>query len=115
MNTEVVGVRVGGDSVDEVRHIEGPAALAINLPHHHINTSDNRRHIGDEAAAADVAGETEVGKAGRSGAYAIGNRILGVPADDVEAHLAARAFGFHVSFARWQVPRRIDAMRALRA
>ena len=42
-----------------------------------------------------------------------GTAILGVPADDVEAHLAARALRLDVGLARRQVTRRLDAVRAL--
>ncbi len=43
----------------------------------------------------------------RAGPHAERNGFLGRPADDVEAHLPARTFGFDVGFARRQVPRRL--------
>ena len=39
--------------------------------------------------------------------------VLGVAADDVETHLAARAFGFEIGLAGRQMPRRLDAVGAL--
>ena len=42
-----------------------------------------------------------------------GTMSLCCPADHVEAHLAARAFGLDVGFAGRQMPGQLDAMRAL--
>ena len=44
-----------------------------------------------------------------------GTGSLAGAADDVEAHLAARALRLDVGLARRQVPRRLDAVRALAA
>src|SRR5262249_47194147 len=84
--------------------------LPIHLPHHKIQAAYNRRNVGDQAAAADGVGDAQVTEARRAGADAQGYGVFGRAADDVEAHLAARGFGFDVGLAGGQVLGRLDAV-----
>src|ERR1051326_573497 len=88
----------------------GLAGLPVNLTHDDVDAADDGGNIGDEAALADGVGDAEIGKARRLGADAERYGILGRPADDVEAHLTAWAFRFHVGLTAGKVPWRLDAV-----
>src|ERR1019366_3035600 len=74
--------------------------------------ADDGGDVGDQAAFADFAGDAQVREARRAGANAQRNLTFRRAADDVKAHLPARAFGLDIRFASGEVLRQFDAVRA---
>src|SRR5438874_7508120 len=88
-------------------------SLPINLPHDDVDRANDGGDVGDQAAATDFVRYAEIAKAGGSCPHTQRDGIFGGPGDDVKAHLAAGAFGFHVGFSRRQSSRRLDPVGAL--
>src|SRR5438034_9903152 len=82
--------------------------LPIDLPHYDVEGADDGGDVGDEAAAAELVGDGEVAEGAGAGAGSPGDGAA--VADEVEAHLAAGAFGFHVGFALGELLRELDRL-----
>src|SRR3954470_20349176 len=91
-------------------HLSGTTCLPINLPHHDIDRPDDRGNVGDQATPANLVRHAQIPVAARLGPDTQRDVFLARPADDVEAHLPPRAFGFDVAFARVQVPRWLNSV-----
>src|SRR5207247_1642508 len=85
----------------------------IYLAHDDVDAADDGGDIGDQAVAADLVGDAQVGEARRARPHAQRHRVLRRSADDVEPHLSARTLRLDIGLAGGQLPRRLDAVRAL--
>src|SRR6266404_4946105 len=84
----------------------------IYLAHDDVDRTDDGGDVGDQAVGGDRVGDAEVRETGRPCPHAQGDVFLGVPADDVKAHLTARAFGLDIGLPGGQVLGRLDAVGA---
>src|SRR4029078_10541239 len=75
--------------------------LPIDLAHHDVERADDGRDVGDEASFAEFMRHREIAERTRTGAGSPGDG--GTVADNVEAHLAARALSFQVGLAFGQL------------
>ena len=68
--------RGGGYSIESrtMKKTPDPLGLAIDLAHDDVERADDGRHVGDQAAAAELVGDREVAERAAAGPDAPGNR-----------------------------------------
>src|SRR5947207_14399278 len=72
---------------------------AVDLAHDDVDAPDDGRHVGDQAAAAQLAADAQVAEAARPRPHPQRHGLLARPADHVEPHLPPRALRLDVALA----------------